>query len=173
MIDLPRGAISEVFGAASCGKTAFLHLFLANASSRGEFCAVVDSRGAFDPLSASEAGVNLGRVLWVRGNTRLDHIFKATDLILHSGGFAVVVLDLCEVPPRDLNRIPLAYWYRFRLAIENTPTRLLVTGDQSLVKSCARVQLEVKRERLLWRGPVFEGISFDARPRKRHARLVG
>lgn len=110
MVDFSHGAISEVFGAASCGETAFSHLFLAEASLCGEFCAVVDSRGAFDPLSASEAGVNLRRLLWVRGNARLDHIFKATDLILHSGGSGVVVLDLCEAPLGDLNRIPLSYW---------------------------------------------------------------
>ena len=134
---------------------------------------MVDSRGAFDPLSASEAGVNLHRLLWVRGNTRLDHIFKATDLILHSGGFGVVVLDLCEAPLRDLNRIPLSYWYRFRLAVENTSTRLIVTGDQPLVKSCARVKLEVKRARFLWRGPVFEGIDFEALSPKHQAQLAG
>src|ERR1700730_15890070 len=166
MTDLPQGAISEVFGAVSCGKTGFLHLFLAEATTRGEVCAVVDSRGAFDPLSASEAGVNLRRLLWIRGNARIENAFKAADLILHSGGFGVVVLDLCEAPLRDLNRIPLSYWYRFRLAVENTPTKLIVTGDRPLVKSCARVQLEVKRERLLWRGPVFEGIDFEMIPRK-------
>ena len=64
------------------------------------------------------------------------------------------------------DRIPLSYWYRFRLAVENTPTSLIVTGDQPLVKSCARVQLEVKRERLRWCGPVFEGIDFELIPRK-------
>jgi hypothetical protein len=167
---LPTGAISEIFGGVSSGKTLILHELLASASARGEFCAVVDSRGAFDPLSASRAGVDLGRLLWVRANHRADHgmeqAFKAADLILHAGGFGVVVLDLCDVPLRDLNSIPLSYWYRFRLAVENTPTSLIVTGDQPLVKSCARVQLEVKRERLLWRGPVFEGIDFDIVPRK-------
>jgi recombination protein RecA len=173
MEELPRGAISEVFGAVSCGKTALLHRLLAGASTRGEVCAVVDSRGAFDPLSASEAGVNLRRLLWIRGNARIENAFKAADLILHSGGFGVVVLDLCGVPMRDLNRIPLSYWYRFRLAIENTPTKLIVTGDRPLVKSCARVQLEVKRERFLWRGPVFEGIDFEAQSRKHYARLAG
>ncbi|MEO8631150.1 MAG: hypothetical protein ABI612_24080, partial [Betaproteobacteria bacterium] len=63
-------------------------------------------------------------------------------------------------------RIPLSYWYRFRLAVENAPTSLIVAGDQPLVKSCARVQIEVKRERLQWRGPVFEGIDFEWVPRK-------
>ncbi len=130
---------------------------------------MVDSRGAFDPLSASRAGVDLRRLLWVRAGHRPTSdrsAFKAADLILHAGGFGVVVLDLCDVPLRDLNSIPLSYWYRFRLAVENTPTSLIVTGDQPLVKSCARVQLEVKRERLLWRGPVFEGIDFEIVPRK-------
>jgi recombination protein RecA len=173
MEDFPRGVISGVFGAVSCGKTALLHRLLAKASTRGDFCAVVDSQGAFDPLSASEAGVNLRRLLWIRGNARIENAFKAADLILHSGGFGVVVLDLCEAPLRDLNRIPLSYWYRFRLAIENTPTKLIVSGDRPLVKSCARVQLEVKREHFLWRGPVFEGISFETESRKHYARLAG
>jgi hypothetical protein len=170
---LPNGAISEIFGCVSSGKTLILHKLLASASTRGEFCAVVDSRGAFDPLSASRAGVDLRRLLWVRGSHRADHwmdqAFKAADMILHAGGFGVVVLDLCDVPLRDLNSIPLSYWYRFRLAVENTPTSLIVTGDQPLVKSCARVQLEVKRERLVWRGPVFEGIDFEVIPRKTRA----
>jgi GTPase SAR1 family protein len=166
MHPLPQGAISEVFGAVSVGKTLLLHRLLATASDRNEFCALVDSQDAFDPLSAALSGVDLRRLLWIRAHGQVDHAFKAADLILHAGGFGVVVLDLCEVPVRDLNRIPLSYWYRFRLAVENTPTSLIVTGDRPLVKSCARVQLEVKRERLLWRGPVFEGIDFEVAPRK-------
>jgi hypothetical protein len=169
MDTLPKGAISEIFGCISSGKSLVLHELLASANTRGEFCAVVDSRGAFDPLSASRAGVDLRRLLWVRANHRIDQAFKSADLILHAGGFGVVVLDLCDVPLRDLNSIPLSYWYRFRLAVENTPTSLIVTGDQPLVKSCARVQLEVKRQRLLWRGPVFEGIDFEIVPRKTRA----
>jgi hypothetical protein len=175
MEPLPKGAISEIFGCVSSGKTLVLHELLASASARGEFCAMVDSRGAFDPFSASRAGVDLRRLLWVRAGHRIDRAFKAADMILHAGGFGVVVLDLCEVPLRDLNSIPLSYWYRFRLAVENTPTSLIVTGDQPLVKSCARVQLEVKRERLLWRGPVFESIDFEIIPRKSRApmRMAG
>lgn len=163
---LLKGAISEIFGCVSSGKTLVLQELLASSSTRGEFCAVVDSRGSFDPYSASRAGVDLRRLLWIRASHGIDRAFKATDLILHAGGFGMVVLDLCDVPLRDLNSIPLSYWYRFRLAVENTPTSLIVTGDQPLVKSCARVQLEVKRERLLWRGPVFEGIDFELVPRK-------
>jgi hypothetical protein len=181
MESLPQGAISEVFGALSCGKALLLNEILSEKSSLGEFCAVIDARGAFDPCSAAQAGVNLRRLLWVRGDCRGDryigHAFKAADLILHAGGFGVVILDLCEVPARELNAIPLSYWYRFRLAVENTPTRLLVAADQPVVKSCARVQLEVKRQRLVWegawRGPVFAGIEFEIATRKARLQLAG
>src|ERR1700720_2386950 len=100
---LPKGAISEIFGCASSGKTLILQELLSFASARQEFCAVVDWRGAFDPLSAARAGVDLRRLLWVRANRHIAHAFKAADMILHAGGFGVVVLDLCEAPLRDLN----------------------------------------------------------------------
>jgi recA bacterial DNA recombination protein len=163
---IPSGIVGEVFGEVSCGKTLLLHNLLCEASIRREFLAVIDALGSFDPHSAARAGVDLKRLLWIRANGRIDHALKATDMVLHAGGFGMVVLDLCEVPVRELNRIPLSYWYRFRLAVENTPTSLIVTGDRPLVKSCARVQLEVKRERLVWRGPVFEGIDCEVAPRK-------
>ena len=173
MEPLPKGAISEVFGVVSFGKTLFLNGILAEECARGEFCALVDSRDAFDPSSAAQAGVDLRRLLWVRGDRHIGRAFRAADLILHAGGFGVVVLDLCEVPARELNCIPLSYWYRFRLAVENTPTRLIVAANQPVVKSCARVQLEVKRQRLVWRGPVFAGIDFEISTRKTRLQLAG
>jgi len=170
---LPTGAITEISGAISSGRTALMHAILAEATQRGEFCALVDPLGAFDPESAAQAGVDLRRLLWVRGGARIDHAMKAADLILHSGGFGVVVLDLCEVAVRDLNRIPLSYWYRFRRAVENTPARFIVASQHALVKSCARVQLQVRRERVQWRGPLFAGIDSRMQPRKFYERLVG
>ena len=170
---LPTGAITEIFGAISSGRTLLTHSILAEATERGEFCAVVDPLGAFDPQSAAQAGVDLRRLLWVRGNARIDHAMKAADLILHSGGFGVVVLDLCEVAVRDLNRIPLSYWSRFRRAVEKTPAMFIVASQHALVKSCAWVQFEVRRERIQWRGPLFNGIDSCVQPRKHYERLVG
>jgi RecA DNA recombination protein len=170
---LPIGAITEILGAISSGRTSLTHSILADATERGEFCALVDPLGAFDPQSAAQAGVDLRRLLWVRGNAHIDHALKAADLILHSGGFGVIVLDLCEVAVRDLNRIPLSYWYRFRRAVENTPAMFIVASQHALVKSCARMQLEVRRERVQWRGPLFNGIDSQVQPRKLYERLVG
>ena len=87
MHSIPAGAISEVFGAVSSGKTLLLHKLLATASAQNEFLAVVDSQDAFDPLSASLTGVDLRRLLWIRAHGHVDHALKAADLILHAGGF--------------------------------------------------------------------------------------
>lgn len=172
---LPGGAITEISGALSSGRTTLTHAILARATAAGEFCAVVDGAGAFDPWSAAQAGVDLPHLLWVRATGRMEAAFKAADLILHGGGFGVIVLDLCEASARDLNRIPLSYWYRFRRAVENTPGKLVVVSHVPLVKSCARLRLETLREGALWRGStcLFSGIDFTVQSRKQQARLVG
>ena len=46
-------------------------------------------------------------------------------------------------------------------------------SQHALVKSCTRVQLEVRRERVQWRGPLFNGIDSQVQPRKLCERLVG
>src|SRR5205807_6402802 len=38
---------------------------------------------------------------------RLDHLLRATDLLLESGGFGLIVLDICDVTPPAARRIPL------------------------------------------------------------------
>src|SRR5512142_2782397 len=63
---LPRGALSEICGPASSGRTSLLLAALAARTAAGEACALVDVSDSFDPVSAQAAGVDLRRVLWVR-----------------------------------------------------------------------------------------------------------
>ena len=63
---LPRGAITEIVGAASSGRTTLLYSILAEAMARGEACALVDASDAFDPVSAAAAGVDFQQLLWIR-----------------------------------------------------------------------------------------------------------
>src|SRR5439155_26473885 len=63
---LPRGALTEIFGPDSSGRTSLLLSLLAQMTAREEACALVDSTDAFDPHSAEAAGVDLRRLLWVR-----------------------------------------------------------------------------------------------------------
>ena len=52
---------------------------------------------AFDPHAAQAAGVDLEQLLWVRCRN-LDQALRATDLLLHGGGFGLIALDLAMLP---------------------------------------------------------------------------
>ncbi len=64
---VPRGHLSEIVGPASSGRTSLLHALLVAAAARGELVALVDASDVFDPRSAEAAGLDLARLLWVRG----------------------------------------------------------------------------------------------------------
>jgi RecA/RadA recombinase len=64
-----RGEVSELIGARSTGRTSVLFATLAAATARGDVVGLVDALDRFDPASAAAAGVDLDRVLWVRGPT--------------------------------------------------------------------------------------------------------
>jgi hypothetical protein len=44
----------------------------------------------------------------------------------------------------------MSWWYRFRRAIENTPTVLVVVTSMHCTRSCAALILEVKNEGSVW-----------------------
>ncbi len=140
---LPRGAITEIYGPASSGRTTLILSTLAEATSREEVCAVVDTNDSFHPASAASAGACLDRVLWMRCSSKLEHAFKATDLLLQGGGFGLVFLDLGEVPSQDSRRIISSWWYRFRRVVENTATTFVVIAQDSCVRSCASLTLKM------------------------------
>jgi hypothetical protein len=145
---LPRGCLTEICGPASSGRTTLLLAALAAATRRGEFCAVVDASDALDPQSAAAAGVELDRLLWVRcgensPEKRLEQLLRVTDLLLESGGFGLIALDLGDLPPLAARRIPLTTWFRFRRAVEHTPTVLLAIERQSIAGSCSSLLIKL------------------------------
>jgi recombination protein RecA len=81
---------------------------------------------------------------------RLEQALKTTDLLLHGGGWGVVVFDLGGISWVDARRINLSMWFRFRRAIENTPTILLLLGEESCAKSCASLVLQCQRRADNW-----------------------
>jgi hypothetical protein len=106
---LRRGGITEIAGPRCSGRMAAILHILAQATARAEVCAVVDTNDQFHPASAYAARVNLASLVWVRCGKNAEHALRAADLLLHSGGFGVVVLDFCDVKPRVLDRIPISY----------------------------------------------------------------
>src|SRR5215831_8007006 len=146
---LPRGAITEIFGPTSSGRTSTMVSILAEAIARDEVCALVDGNDAFDPKSAASAGVELNRLLWVRCH-KLDQVLKSTDLLLQGGGFGRVVMDLTDLPLPHVQSIPLASWFRFQRTIEKTPTALVVMSPESTVKSAAALVLRMQMRNSEW-----------------------
>src|SRR5436190_8994834 len=64
----PRGQLSELVGSRSSGRTSLLLHMLAAATARGELVAVVDALDMLDVESAAASGVDLARLLWIRGH---------------------------------------------------------------------------------------------------------
>jgi len=165
---LPRGALSEIAGPASSGRTGVMLAALSAATQRQEICALVDAVDSFDPASAEAAGVDLGRVLWIRCSEReqqlpldgfarnarpqrkafrrLDQVLKVTDLLLQSGGFGMVVVDMGDIPAESARRVPLTSWFRFRRAVEQTATVLLLLEEEACAKTCASLVLQLHRQ---------------------------
>lgn len=189
---LPRGTLTEIFGAASSGRTSLLLTVLAQATTRGEVCALIDAGDSFDPASAQAAGVDLKRVLWVRcgeasssflvsrknlppasaekRETRngcdrgVENALKTADFLLQAGGFGLLVMDLAGVPAQTARRVPLTSWFRFRRAVEHTPTALLVLEEEAFAKSAAGLVLKTQSQ--------VSSRKSQARALPSHARLL-
>jgi len=72
---------------------------------------------------------------------RLDQGLRATDLLLNTGGFRAIVVDMGDVGPEQARRVPLASWYRFRLQAEKSQALLLLVTQTACAGSCASVVL--------------------------------
>ncbi|MGB6471440.1 MAG: hypothetical protein WBE88_11320 [Candidatus Acidiferrales bacterium] len=148
---LPRGSLTEIFGPPCSGRTSLLIAALASRTAASEVCALVDGRDTFDPHSAAAAGVKLERLLWVRcGN--IEQAMRSTDLLIQGGGFGMIALDLSDIAPRIVRQVPLNAWFRLRRAVENTPTLLLLVGQESNAKTCASLVLRLEDEAARWSG---------------------
>ncbi len=268
---LPLGAISELTGAHSSGRTTLALSMLAEITRQGESCAYVDVSDSLDPASAAALGVELRHMLWIRageragvaiagspfpamaisakapeetfrmggwrhprheavglhhavgelfqsvqaeradftprcaesmrreqvqpvrfapvataetkvrtlpvhphgaretGWARLDRGLRASDLLLSTGGFRAIVLDLGDVSAEQARRVPLATWYRFRLQAEKSRTLFLLMSAVACANSCAAVSLHCEQDEIEWReaearGPrLLTGLRYKVR----------
>jgi recA bacterial DNA recombination protein len=105
-----------------------------------------------------------------RWQSQLAQLLKVTDLLLQSNGFGMIALDLGDIPAQSARRISVASWFRFRRAIEHTPTALLVLEQQPIAGSCSSIILKVSGKRLsaVSRQPVE---NQGAHPKPSHSEL--
>jgi hypothetical protein len=76
--------------------------------------------------------------------SRLEQVLKTTDQLLQSGGFGLIIVDLADLAPQIARRVPLTSWFRFRRAVENTRTALVVIEQEAYARTCATLVLQLK-----------------------------
>jgi recombination protein RecA len=145
----PRGSLTEIYGSPCSGRTSLLISALASRTATSEVCALVDAHDAFDPNSAEAAGVKLKHLLWVRCRN-VDQALRSTDLLIQGGGFGLIALDFGDTPAPMVRYVPLQVWFRFRRAVESTPTILVVLAQESNAKTCASLVLQLRMQEARW-----------------------
>ena len=162
---LPRGQLSEIAGPSSSGRTTLLLQLAAAATARGEIVALVDTLDRLDVASAAAAGVDLERLLWIRGHEisrpqgpsqsdsswgqrpgplgLLDRALKALNLVLQAGGFGVVAIDLADVPSSTLKQIPFTTWMRVQRVIEGSDTACVLLTPEPLARSAGGLTMSL------------------------------
>ena len=151
---MPRGQISEIVGPRSSGRTSITLQLLAAATARGELVALVDALDMLDVDSAAAAGVDLERLLWVRGHVvsnpgmcrdmnqrALEQTIRALALILQAGNFGLIVFDAAEAPPDALRRLPFTTWLRLQRMVEGSQTTCVLVGSETMARSSAGLTL--------------------------------
>lgn len=171
---IPKGTLTEICGAASSGRTTLLCSLVGQATRSGECCAWIDAAGVFDPVSVSESGAILERLLWVNCKVQAGeaaaHAIHAADLLIQAGGFGLVVLDFGDTPTRDIRRISLASWFRLRHATEKAGTALVALERDISARSCSSIQIELGRKDALWSSKRLRGLAVQVENRK-HFRI--
>jgi recombination protein RecA len=177
---LPRGQVSELVGPASSGRTSLAWTWLGAATGRGESVALIDTFDRFDPATGEACGIELSRLLWVRGQAvtkttgavdpawlpgaravqgpgtllerTIDRALKALNLVLQSGVCTAVVLDFADVPLAGIRRVPPTTWLRLQRIVEGSDTACLLLGSVPLARSAGGVSLTTERAAARWAG---------------------
>jgi hypothetical protein len=132
----------------------------------GEFSSAVGHRSPTANVSANDRRSKTEDTYIKRNNNerRLEQVLKSTDLVLQSGGFGMVALDLAGIPEKFVRRIPLASWFRFQRAVEHTKTALLVVSEFACAQTCAVVVLRLGYEP--------SAISYQSSAKPSHSQLL-
>ena len=175
---LVRGQLYEIVGPCSSGRTSVMVAMLAAATGRGEVVALIDTFDSFDPPSGHAAGIDLSRLLWIRGwhNVRMtaqciERAIKAAGLVFQAGRFGTVVIDFVDAPVAAIRRLPFTTWRRLARAIEASETVGVVIGSTGIGRSIRSaggrsIVLGSPQRSIRWSGHsrsrVLQGINIDA-----------
>jgi hypothetical protein len=159
----PRGQVSEIHGQASSGRTGLALATVARATGRAALAAWIDPSDRLEPAAAATAGVDLSRLLWLRGGRSqrtLADAVSAVGALLGSGLFDLAVLDLAGIGAPEIRRLPGATWIRIQRMIEDAPAVLLLLADAHVAHGPAGISLALAPSGPRWSGPPGPGRLF-------------
>jgi recombination protein RecA len=137
---LPVGAISELTGPGSSGRTSLALQFVARRTREDRPCAWVDVDDAFDPESAAANGVRLGQLLWVRCKNSERATPASKD---RSPGTPAGSKGTRERETRDRrNKPPRLPWARLDQGLRATDLLLQAGGFAAIVLDLGDVAVE-------------------------------
>ncbi len=92
---------------------------------------------------------------------RIEEALRVADLLLQAGGFSAIILDLGSIAPGFASRVPLATWFRYRAAAEQTQATLLLLTQHPCAKSSAELLLRLRAGNALDdEVSVFTGVDY-------------
>lgn len=89
---IPRGRVTEVFGAEAAGKSTLGQHIIAEAQKTGGMAAYIDAEHALDPSYAAKCGVNVDELYISQPDTG-EQALEITEALVRSGALDVVVID--------------------------------------------------------------------------------
>ncbi len=89
---LPRGRVTEIFGAESSGKTTVAIHVIAEAQKQGGICALIDAEHAFDRFYAEKLGVDVNNLLISQPDNG-EQALDIAEQLINSGAIDVLVVD--------------------------------------------------------------------------------
>ncbi|MCH5224821.1 MAG: recombinase RecA [Muribaculaceae bacterium] len=89
---VPRGRITEIFGAESSGKTTLAIHVIAEAQKQNGVCAIIDAEHAFDRFYAEQLGVDVNN-LWIAQPDNGEQALEIAEQLINSGAIDVLVID--------------------------------------------------------------------------------
>lgn len=73
----------------------------------------------------------------------IEQALRSTDLLIQTGGFSAIVLDLGGVSPEFAARVELSTWHRYRVAAEQTQSNIVLLSQYPCAKSSSELQLRL------------------------------
>jgi recombination protein RecA len=89
---IPRGRVTEIFGAEASGKSTLAYHIMASAQRTGGTAAYIDAEHALDPSYAAKCGVNTEELL-ISQPDNAEQALEICEYLVRSGAVDVVVVD--------------------------------------------------------------------------------